>query len=222
MVVPTKKKQSCPRAQGFSTPLFLCSSNCTVVCMCEVVFLTAHTNKSQHPVEDANAESCPSQMTPSQQTSPHPAACCAALPEVTAKVIPSLAWSRTYLCLASHFNTSIQKFIKVITEFARGCSQLPTLAPCGMDNFSSWLVQVCCCLVQFTLSFLKWLRAWRELQGTKFSISLCVTSHQPFMESSTRAENPSRAVSWNCGTAGSQNLSSNLCAAVSLKAQTGL
>lgn len=138
------------------------------------------------------------------------------------RLSPSLAWSRTYLCLASHFNTSIQKFIKVITEFARGCSQLPTLAPCGMDNFSSWLVQVCCCLVQFTLSFLKWLRAWRELQGTKFSISLCVTSHQPFMESSARAENPNRAVSWNCGTAGSQNLSSNLCAAVSLKAQTSL
>lgn len=67
----------------------------------------------------------------------------------------------THLCLASHLNAGIQELVKVITEFSRSGCQLSTLAPCGMDDFPSRLVQISSSLVQLTLGLLEGLCAWR-------------------------------------------------------------
>lgn len=67
----------------------------------------------------------------------------------------------THLGLASHLNASIQELVKVITELSGSGCQLPTLAPCGMDDFPSRLVQISSSLVQLTLGFLERLCARR-------------------------------------------------------------
>lgn len=66
-----------------------------------------------------------------------------------------------YLRLASHLNASIQELIKVITELSGSSRQLSTLAPRGMDDFPSRLVQISSSLVQLALGFLERLCAWR-------------------------------------------------------------
>lgn len=67
----------------------------------------------------------------------------------------------TYLCLASHLNASIQELIEVITELSRSSRQLSTLAPRGVDDLPSRLVQISSSLVQLTLGFLERLCAGR-------------------------------------------------------------
>lgn len=83
----------------------------------------------------------------------------------------------THLRLARHLNASIKEFVEIIAELSGGCSQLPTLAAGGVYHLPSRLVQVGCCLVQFTLGFLERLCAWRQLQEQKahpVGSSLCV------------------------------------------------
>lgn len=66
-----------------------------------------------------------------------------------------------YLRLASHLNASVQELIKVITELSGSSRQLSTLAPRGVDDFPSRLVQISSSLVQLALGFLERLCARR-------------------------------------------------------------
>lgn len=71
----------------------------------------------------------------------------------------------TYLSLAGHLNPRVEKLIKVLAELPRGGRQLPALAPRGVHNLPSRLVQVGRHLVELALRLLERLGAGGQLQG---------------------------------------------------------
>lgn len=74
-------------------------------------------------------------------------------------------YNNTNLSVPGHLNAGIKELIKVLAELAGSHCQLAAGASRGVNHLTCRLVQVRCCLVQLTLSLLKRLGGWRDLNG---------------------------------------------------------